>query len=411
MSGDLTLKIDADTARYIQKIAEAAQANKALTDSAAAHGKQLGEADKLIDSAVNKLGKHLGLTGLIAAAAATANMQYQNWVHSLEKARDIQREISELGKVTSNDPTRLGALRSQVLSAQVGLSQGDRVRAAVAFKGAAPTAPDSDVMHAIYDADRAQKSGLDPMAFAEANGKLYGLGNAAPDVAKYLLDRGGNQGPGAVDLASRIAAKLGSQQAMNAQGTIAAASRTPEGLDLLGRMFDTFTSQGRAGDFSGAVRNFGVSLAPDLGSRSTLQRLQANLAGEQEQRIPGRLEASADAALMDPVTRGDYLLRRGGAKNDATTYRNNVADSLKQAGIDQMRESAVAQDVPFLRLMPNVTEALGRSGVLSGGDGAMGEASRNLEALDNLSEEIRNQTDQLIQNSQQNRRPVSTMEP
>jgi hypothetical protein len=128
-SGGITLRIDADTARYIAEISKAAEKTKSLADPT----KEIGDGwnrvgDSVKQTADRLIGFSIPMTAT-AAAAAGISLIFEEWNRKLQTGKDALESIQ----------------RTQAAMASVGLSGQIAQSTMISMRGAAPGMSDEEI--------------------------------------------------------------------------------------------------------------------------------------------------------------------------------------------------------------------------------------------------------------------------
>ncbi len=358
---DIVLKIDADTARYIAKIAQMAEATKGVA-------KPVKEANELWEAGVEIVGrKIMKLTAVgaavevIRAGAEGVTEIYDHWIERLNEAHKAMERITQAGKGavggTAQGP---GAARGALMNLDSQLSNEQRFSAFAAYRQAHPGATTEQGVAAVQAASEADKGGLNATEFAGSLGKLRGLGDNAKDIAALALGRGGAQGSGIVDLLSEITAKSGAAQAKAALPLALSAASTVGGLDVLKQGYSAFSSQGRQGSFADTFQNNGLSLVPGLATRKTMQDINAGVG--KNQFTNGYFGAIAGSGEGDPLNALDIANRRYAADEENFNVRVNGASAIRKMATKEFQETYDKNSVMNPMFSKNANELLQRSG-------------------------------------------------
>lgn len=263
--GGVTLRIDADTARYIAGIAKAAQANKALHDSTKESAAHMKEITGLAGEFASKVA---GWTGPITAASGAfffLDKATEAWSKKLEHAKDAMSEIADLSSsiIGSGRGQQLEAIRSAIDAGAPGLSGAQKDAFYKSYNAAHPKASVSDIQSAAGSANTIGLLGRDVGSFASLQGSLQRSGVAnSGDLANYLQTYAGDS----ADKAAAMIAKNPGQASQIAElfATGARGGRGP--VSLLDRASADYVARGSHGDFSTSLnrRVAGPAGADDL---------------------------------------------------------------------------------------------------------------------------------------------------
>ncbi len=333
---DIVLKIDADTARYIAKIAQMAEATKGVA-------KPVKEANELWEAGVEIVGrKIMKLTAVGAAVelvkigAEAVTEQYDHWIERLNEAKKTMESIAQAGKgPLGGSAAGPGADRGALLGMNSQLSIEQRFGAYNAFRQAAPGSTSAQRIEAVRAASDADAAGLGANEFASGIGKLRGLGESAKDVTALALGKGGAQSSAIIDLLAQITAKSGAEQAKNALPLALSAAQQNGGVGLLSQAYSAFSSQGRQGSFADTFRTMGQSLVPGIGDQATLRAING---GARPVQTSGQFQAMVGAAEGDLVNQADTTTRSYATRKQIREYTENIGDSLHRQADETFKE-------------------------------------------------------------------------
>jgi hypothetical protein len=292
--GGVTLKIDADTAAYITKIAKLADHHEKVTK----HTEEWGEAfGHVLDHAAAML------TPLAAIEAASEGIRdvIEEWEKKLEKASQTSSTlVDKLRQTTAATGESREAVSEQLIGTRSPLSVAERQSAFSAFRDAAPgSARTIGAAAVVGGASKAQIAGFDPTQFSGVAGNLYDFaGSQSFDVAQLLYSRlGASQAGSAAERLRFFGEKVGPDQAKS----------------LLPYLIASFQAGDRKLSFlNSAVGDYRPGMGPldaYLGnSRARFQnptlygQIASHLPGAQRDvsSVGGLLDRSAAAALEDP---------------------------------------------------------------------------------------------------------------
>ncbi len=292
--GGVTLKLDADTARYIAGIAKAAEANKQLIDQK----KKLGVNMKELTDQAGEFARHVvGWSGPLTAAAAgiyVLDKATEQWSKKLQSAKDAMNEIADLSGsiIAGGRGHQVDAIRSAIDAGAPGLNGGQKNAFFKGYNAANPTASMDDIRSAAGAANTVGLLGRDVGSFAGLQGSLQRSGVAnSGDLANYLQTYAGD---GADKAASLIAKNPG--QATQIAQLFATAQRGGKGTSgLLDRASADFAARGGTGNFSDSLngRVAGAGGADDLA-------YLLNPANAAPAFKTGGLDAAMQQAMADP---------------------------------------------------------------------------------------------------------------
>ena len=360
---EAVLRIDADTARLISKMAEVAQKGEGMTKSVAKLGDGFDEIAKSVEGVGGSLTKTLGVVGLVTGAVSLGREAFLEWERSLERSAALAKNLqATLPGAQGGNLGGLGAARSRILALDSPLTAEQRGSAYQAYRRAAPTATDDEAIAAVRQAGDASIAGIDANEFAGNMGRLRFMGDRAPDAATYISQRAGGQSSDVVDLLAEIAAKLGSDQANGALPLAVGAARTPGGLAVLRQGLGAFVDQGRQGPFADTFLNQGLSLVPGLGTRQVLNNITATIPGEVGQSVDGRLAGSISAARGDFNSLALDITARGTNRTTIDEYQRRIGSAALDQADTNLSTAYGRQLGPLApRLLPQIA---GRFGLL-----------------------------------------------
>ncbi len=328
---DVTIVIDADTARYIAKIAQMAEATKGAAKPLKEHNELYQAGIELLGSTVMKMTAVGAAIGVAKVAADGVTAVYDNWVKRLEHAYEITQKIQQAGKgPLGGSAAGPGADRTMVLGIQSQLSDEQRFSALNAYRQSFPGSTSAQRKSAIEAASGADAAGFDSTEFAGNLGKLKAFGGDAKDIAGLATGRGGEHATEIVELLAKIAASLNPEQAKAMLPLALSAANVHGGMGVLSQQVDSFLGNGMQGSMASTVRSHGFMLAPQLQNRSIMA---ATAAGEQPLQTLGQFEGMAGAGAVDPLNAVDITKRRYAVDVENMQYRAEGAAGLrKQAG-------------------------------------------------------------------------------
>ena len=338
MGSEATLRIDADTARLISKMAEIAQKGETMTKSAAKMGKEVEGWEKGVDKFVGGIARMLPELSLAATAAAGLTKEFDNWEKNLERSREIaQSIITGVRNTPGAAAPSLFADRQAITGMTGTLTPEQRFQIYNQFKRDNPAASGKEAVDAVRMANNADASGVSGEEYARIYSKLRFAGKDAGDLAFHILKGGGSEG---IDLITKANESLGADQAKALIPTMMAAAKTPGGIGALSAALSNFASQGRSGDFTQAFMSGSWTMVTGLDQQKAVKGIQGRVAAEQEAfgSVPGSMDRAQEAVWMSPEDRRDIGIRRLKAKTDGAIYSEDTA-ALQQhdmidAGID-----------------------------------------------------------------------------
>ncbi len=330
--GGVTLKIDADTARYIANIAKAAEHTKKLGD----HVKEThGPLEEMTEFAQEAGSKMLGWGGPITLATAGISVLEKGMElfhervvsagEALNKIRDLNQAIigAGLGNQTSevreaiegNAPSMSLQQKTQFFSAYIRSNAGASVE---------------DIGGAAAQAEKASYLGRDQGQFGGLLGDLNRVGvKNSGDVADYLLKRA----PDLADRASAAIAKAPDQADDIAQLAATAGRGGKHEKQFFEKVISAFLEhggQGKVGDYMNARTAGRAGLGELAFFQNPRNQAPAIEAGE--------FDRDAELALGNTEVGQDILARRAHEAAEGENYASTGGKARRKKLADAAEE-------------------------------------------------------------------------
>lgn len=306
MTDGMTLKIDADTARFIAKIAQAAEGAKHLKNHAhdAGHafhhmGENIKEAAEILTGLAIPL--TLGGTGV-----ALLEQGAEGFKEQLKEARDILKETQTLAGSFAR--VGLGRESTEIQEAMqhaaknLTIPELTGIVGAVTAPGSRPDATKEDFARAAGVAGRAKAAGINPASFVNLWERLDA--NHVPDAEdlayyqqKYI---GENE-------RFTAAAVKNPEQAAEVARYYAGAAASPDRATkvAMGKLVEAWTTHGAKGSFGDFLKS-GLAVRA-IGGREHLATLRFLQSHQGPEVAHGALAEAVDEANQSPITQAKNI--------------------------------------------------------------------------------------------------------
>lgn len=313
-TGGVTLRVDADTARYIAGIARAAQANQGLISDTKGLGGVLNQLTSAGVAIGQTFASWAGPIGLASAGVAVLDSIMASYTKKLDDAKKAWSEIAGLNQsiIASGRGSEAGAIRGAIDAAAPTMSGQQKVAFYRSYSTNNPNATAGQYGSAATAANSAAILGRDVGQFSDIMGQLDRAGvKDAGDMTNYLMQNA----PGVAEKAAQAIAKSPQNAAEIAQ-TVATAGRGGKGtVSLVNQALAAFVQQGGRGSLSANIntRTAGPGGADDL-------RYMLDPSNRAPAFVPGGLANAEALARADQEVGAQIIVRESEERSQDNAY-------------------------------------------------------------------------------------------